>query len=72
MNYDLTNTEKEIVKLVSQGFSNKEIAQIRHVAMTTVKTHLAAAYQKTNIANSNKGNDGTTLSSLVFSIPKNN
>lgn len=62
----LTNTEKEIAKLVSQGFSNKEIAQIRNVSLTTVRTHLISIYQKTYIADSKKGNDGTKRVRLVL------
>jgi DNA-binding NarL/FixJ family response regulator len=42
----LTNREKEIVDLISEGLSNKEIAVRLHVATPTVKTHVHNILEK--------------------------
>jgi len=47
----LTGKEKEIVNLISQGFTNKEIAKKLHVGESTVKTHLHHVFQKLDIKN---------------------
>ena len=43
--------EKEVLKLVSQGFSNKEIADKMFVREVTVKTHLNSIFKKLKVAN---------------------
>lgn len=47
----LTNKEKEIVNLISQGFTNKEIAKKIHISEPTVKTHLNRVFRKLDIRN---------------------
>lgn len=47
----LTAKEKEVLKLVSQGFSNKEIADKMFVREVTVKTHLNSIFKKLKVAN---------------------
>lgn len=47
----LTSREKELVKLVKQGLSNKEIGDKLFISVNTVKKHLQNLYQKTNVAN---------------------
>lgn len=42
----LTNREKEIVDLISEGLSNKEIAQRLHIATHTVKSHVHNILEK--------------------------
>lgn len=42
----LTNSEKEIISLLCQGFRNKEIAQKRNISEQTVKSHCNKAYKK--------------------------
>lgn len=63
---EITKTEKEIARLVSLGFSNKKIAKIRSIAPSTVKTHIISVYQKLNIADNAKGNDGSKRVRLVL------
>jgi len=47
----LTLREKEIMKLVAKGNSNKQIAQQLFVSELTVKTHLKNIFKKLNVTN---------------------
>lgn len=47
----LTKKEKEILQLISQGKSNKEIATELYVELSTVKTHINKIYSKLNVKN---------------------
>ncbi len=42
----LTNREREIVALISEGLSNKEIAERLHIATYTVKSHIHNILEK--------------------------
>lgn len=42
----LTEREKEVLNLIIQGYSNKEICEKLIIAPTTLKCHIAALYQK--------------------------
>lgn len=46
----ITTREQEVLKLLSQGCSNREIALALCVSIGTVKTHLANIYGKLNVA----------------------
>jgi DNA-binding NarL/FixJ family response regulator len=46
----LTNREKEIFKLLLQGYQNKEIASMLNLETSTIKTHLTKIYTKLNIS----------------------
>lgn len=43
----LTRREKEVLRLVAQGFSNRKIADILLISHDTVKTHLRNIFSKT-------------------------
>lgn len=45
----LTIKEREILKMVDEGLSNKEIADRLNVEVSTIKTHISNIYQKTEI-----------------------
>lgn len=45
----LTDREKEILDLLTQGFANKEIADKMQISVTTVRTHLRHIYEKLHI-----------------------
>jgi len=47
----LTSREKEILKMVSQGASNNDIAQKLFVREVTVKTHLNSIFKKLKVKN---------------------
>ena len=45
----LTNQEKKIVDLVSEGYANKEIASELAVSLSTIKTHTNNIYKKLGV-----------------------
>ncbi|MBT3315815.1 MAG: response regulator transcription factor [Anaerolineae bacterium] len=47
----LTEREIELLQVLSQGFSNKAIAQQLHISENTVKYHMKKIMQKTNLQN---------------------
>lgn len=46
----LTKREREVVDLISQGMSNKEIAQELHIATFTVKSHVHNVLEKLELS----------------------
>jgi DNA-binding NarL/FixJ family response regulator len=50
-NKSLTEREKEILQLVSQGLSNKAIAQILSLSAGTVKVHVSNILEKLGVSN---------------------
>ena len=48
-NYDLTTREAQILKLVTQGYSNLEIANMLSVSINTIKAHIANIFQKLEV-----------------------
>jgi RNA polymerase sigma factor (sigma-70 family) len=57
----LTDRERQIMRLVSEGLSNKEIAHRLNIADGTIKVHLHHIYQKLEISNR------TALAALAIS-----
>lgn len=47
----LTNRERTVIKMISQGAQNQEIANQLHISDHTVKTHIYSAFRKTNSRN---------------------
>lgn len=47
----LTKREREVMQLVSQGFTNAEIADILQISFHTAKAHVAAVLRKQNVKN---------------------
>ena len=53
--YDqLTNRETEILNLVAQGLSNREIAEQLFVSRYTVESHIKQIYRKLSVSNRTK------------------
>jgi DNA-binding NarL/FixJ family response regulator len=48
----LTPREREIVQLIAEGHSNKQIASILSLSLKTVETHRAAVMRKLNLSSS--------------------
>ncbi len=48
----LSKKEKEIIKLIIEGFQSKEIAEMLFISKTTVDTHRRNIHRKLNTANS--------------------
>lgn len=48
---DLTDRQRAVLRLIVEGKSNKEIAQLMSLAPTTVKVHLAAVLRALNVEN---------------------
>lgn len=51
LNFNLTKREEEIVMLVVQGWSNKQISKQLFISDKTVKTHLVNIFKKLGINN---------------------
>jgi DNA-binding NarL/FixJ family response regulator len=49
--YSLTQRENDILALLSEGRSNREIAQHLYLSEKTVKAHLAAIFRKLGVTN---------------------
>jgi DNA-binding CsgD family transcriptional regulator/tetratricopeptide (TPR) repeat protein len=52
--FNLTRREKEILSLVLEGYSNREIIQKLFISRATIKTHLNHIYLKTHAENREK------------------
>jgi DNA-binding NarL/FixJ family response regulator len=47
----LTDREKEVLQLIAEGYSNKEVGSMLHVSVSTVETHRANFMQKLGLHN---------------------
>ncbi|HXG80245.1 MAG TPA: response regulator transcription factor [Sphingomicrobium sp.] len=45
----LTHREREIVQLIAEGHTNKEVARVLNISIKTVETHRASAMHKLNL-----------------------
>jgi DNA-binding NarL/FixJ family response regulator len=62
----LTERERQIMRLVSEGLSNKEIGRRLNISDGTIKQHLHHIYQKLEISNR------TVLAALALHKSQNN
>jgi len=46
---DLTEREREILRLIATGLSNAELARQLHLGETTVKTHVSSMFRKLGV-----------------------
>jgi DNA-binding NarL/FixJ family response regulator len=49
--YSITNREQEIIKLICEGKTNKEIGEILFISPVTVRDHNSNIFRKTNVTN---------------------
>ncbi len=73
LEYGITPREKEIIKMISRGYTNKMMAQELGIATLTVKNHIYNIYQKTRALSKidliNKvSNGGFSIESKIASI----
>jgi len=47
----LTDREKEVLQLLAEGRSNKDVAQLLNLSVYTVETHRTRIMQKLNLHN---------------------
>lgn len=47
--FKLSNREREIIPLIIKGHSNKEIAELSFISLSTVKSHLYSIYRKVDV-----------------------
>jgi len=50
----ISNREKEVLDLVAQGLSNKEIAEHLNISISTVQNHISKIYEKLGVNNRTK------------------
>jgi DNA-binding NarL/FixJ family response regulator len=53
----LSNKELEVLELIADGLSNREIAERQFLAVTTIKTHVSNILAKLNVDNRGKAAD---------------
>ncbi len=61
----LSPREKEVLKALTEGLSNKEIAQQLYIAEKTVKAHFSSIYRKLNVSTRSQAIVGAVKSGLV-------
>src|SRR3990172_1222532 len=61
----LTARQTEILQLVAQGFSNKEISRCLSVSEHTVKYHLGEIYQRLNLKNREQAVESARKNGLI-------
>lgn len=62
---DLTRRELEILSLVSEGYSNSQLAKMLWVTEQTVKFHLSNIYRKLDVANRTEASRWAQLHGLL-------
>jgi DNA-binding NarL/FixJ family response regulator len=63
--HELTPRELEILRLVAEGHSNSQLAQMLWVTEQTVKFHLSNIYRKLNVANRTEASRWAQLNGLL-------
>jgi len=48
--HSLTGREREIVQMLAEGKSNKEVANVLEISVKTVETHRASAMRKLDLS----------------------
>jgi DNA-binding NarL/FixJ family response regulator len=66
---DLTRRELEILRLVSEGHSNAELARMLWVTEQTVKFHLSNIYRKLDVANRTEASRWAQVHGLLDARP---
>jgi len=48
---ELTEREKSVMKLLAEGYANKEVAEMLHISVKTVETHRSRILEKSGVRN---------------------
>ena len=64
----LTKREVEILRLVAEGYSNSQVAQVLWVTEQTVKFHLSNIYRKLNVSNRTEASRWAQLHGLLSAV----
>jgi two-component system nitrate/nitrite response regulator NarL len=67
---DLTARQLEIVGLVEVGLSNKEIAQLLHIEVSTVKNHLRTIFEKLDVHRRREAGPTARRRGFVVQMPR--
>lgn len=68
LKHTLTDRERQVVKLIGTGLTNKEIAHSLSLSPTTIETHRKNIRKKLQL----KGNDNLFAFALIFQIQQSN
>jgi len=63
--FELTSREVEILRLVSEGYSNLQLARMLWVTEQTIKFHLSNVYRKLDVANRTEASRWAQLNGLL-------
>jgi DNA-binding NarL/FixJ family response regulator len=66
-NHALTEREKQILKLIAQGLTNKSISRQLVIAEATVENHIHSIFEKLNISNRSQATAYAFQNGLVLS-----
>jgi len=74
MNGELTEREKQILQMIANGLTNKAIAKLLCIKVSTVENHIHKIYVKLNISNRSQATAYAFQLGIELSgnIPENN
>lgn len=61
----LTPREKEVLQMASQGFANKQIAELMGISEHTIKFHLSSLYAKLRVTNRTEALRAGVINGLI-------
>ena len=68
-NFQLTNREREVLSLITDGFNNQKIAETLMIETSTVKTHVSNILGKLNVSNRTEAAALATKHHLLIMTP---
>ena len=66
-NLRITNREKDVLKLIARGRTNKEISKMLHLSTCTVRNHISNIFIKLNISNRSQATAAAIYAGLIDS-----
>ncbi|MCZ2248993.1 MAG: response regulator transcription factor [Bacteroidia bacterium] len=71
MTQELTEREKQILRLIAEGLSNKDISRALLIAESTVENHIHKIYEKLKISNRSQATAYAFQNGMILSTNKN-